>query len=73
MPSPWMKQLDRPHSNQTQQGVDGLGIASQMPTRLAEHNLGGVSGPQTAEGITILQEDRCEISRYRKRQLRLNS
>jgi hypothetical protein len=42
MPGPWMKQLNRPHPNQTQQGVDGLGVAAQMSTRLAEHHLSGV-------------------------------
>jgi hypothetical protein len=48
MAGPWVNQLDGTHADQAQQGVDGLGVAAQMPTRLTEHNPGGVK--RSADG-----------------------
>ena len=42
---PRVKDLDCAYPHQTSQGVDGLCVTTQMPTRLAQHNLGGVERP----------------------------
>lgn len=49
---PWMQQLDCARPDQAQKRVDGLRVAAQMPTRLPEHDLGGVKRtPNLGQGF----------------------
>lgn len=45
MTGPWLQELDGSRPDQSQQGVDGLRVTTQMPTRFAEDDLGGVDRP----------------------------